>query len=127
MPWGQTGVTTNAVCLAALHRKLHAHEREGHHQAAECFMHQQLGYLTNHKCAAHGQACDTSSDAGYSYIAGCAPAVHVPFVVFAAPSCRASHVASTWIDRTALAVPARLVRCQVPEAPHVWCSDHVVQ
>ena len=41
-------------------------------RSARCFMHHQLGYLTNHLCDSGQGACNTGSTEGFSYLIGCA-------------------------------------------------------
>ena len=82
-PWGNTGITMNAVCMAALYHKLQGQSGGAKERAKlrglRCFMHRQLGFLTNHKCDREHEACSTAGPAGFSYITGYAVA-HVKFV-----------------------------------------------
>ena len=77
-PWGNTGITMNAVCMAALYHKLQGQSGVAKERAKlrglRCFMHRQLGFLTNHKCDREHEACSTPGPAGFSYITGCAVA-----------------------------------------------------
>lgn len=70
LPWGNMGVSMGAVCAAGIYNKMAADTKV--RQQASCFIQQQLGYMTNHKCSRKGEACRTSGSEGYSYIVGCA-------------------------------------------------------
>lgn len=75
-PWGNTGITTNAVCMAALYHKMRSHVDSAKEQQllrrVRCFMHRQLAFLTNHKCDSEHEACSTAGAGGFAYLAGCA-------------------------------------------------------
>lgn len=40
-------------------------------QAIRCFMQNQLGYLTNHRCSSGDGKCNTGTSEGFSYLIGC--------------------------------------------------------
>ena len=68
-----------AVCAAAVYNKL-AYADAAATGGARCFMHRQLGFLTNHKCAkGTGAMCDTTNAEGFSYMVGYAPAAAAAF------------------------------------------------
>jgi hypothetical protein len=71
IPWGNTGTTISGVCLAALYMRYGIDKDEDQAMKdARCFMHRQLGFLTNHKCSRRDHACSTTGPSGYSYIVG---------------------------------------------------------
>jgi hypothetical protein len=70
-PWGNTGMGLQAVCNAAIFSKL-ADKAADMTADPICFMHRQLGFLTNHKCNHPGYTCNTPDTEGFSYMIGCA-------------------------------------------------------
>lgn len=70
LPWGNMGISIGAVCAAGIYNKMAADTKV--RQEASCFIEEQLGYITNHKCSRKGEACRTTGKEGYSYIVGCA-------------------------------------------------------
>jgi hypothetical protein len=65
-PWGNTGMGLQAVCNAGIYSKLTGSDTAD----LSCFMHRQLGFLTNHKCSHSQYKCSTSDSEGFSYIIG---------------------------------------------------------
>jgi hypothetical protein len=71
IPWGNTGSSMNAICMAALYHKYGFDEMDQPKmKAARCFMQRQLGFVTNHKCERSNATCATKGKAGFSYIVG---------------------------------------------------------
>ena len=70
LPWGNMGVSMGAICAAGIYNKMGADTKIK--TEASCFIEEQIGYATNHKCSRKGEACNTGKSSGYSYIIGCA-------------------------------------------------------
>ena len=67
----------NAVCNAAIYHRIGFDApSDKKMREARCFMRRQLGWLTNHKCKRKGEACNTHTPEGFSYLVGCALPVH---------------------------------------------------
>lgn len=76
LPWGNMGVSMGAICAAGIYNKMGADTKV--RTEAACFIEEQLAYTTNHKCSRKGEACNTGTTAGYSYIVGCAQPLRLP-------------------------------------------------
>ena len=70
LPWGNMGVSMGAICAAGIYNKMGADTKVK--TEASCFIEEQIAYATNHKCSRKGEACNTGTSSGYSYIIGCA-------------------------------------------------------
>eukprot|EP00892_Ulva_mutabilis_P003873 jgi/Ulvmu1/1858/UM012_0014.1 len=68
LPWGNMGVSLGAMCAAGIYHKMGLDDRV--RPQAACFLEEQLAYTTNHKCSRAGEACNTGTAAGYSYLIG---------------------------------------------------------
>lgn len=108
IPWGNNGASLQAICSAAIYLKAGSDGFDDDDaKNARCFMHRELGYITNHKCGAGrpaGQyACNTGESEGFSYMIGCAkfgrhaccdlPTAHDAFWLRAA-ACMSGHRSS---------------------------------
>jgi hypothetical protein len=76
MPWGNMGTIMNGLCLNAVYQRI-AFDKPASPpmKASRCFMHQQMGYIFNHKCDRTGESCSTPTTAGFAYQVGCGPEI----------------------------------------------------
>lgn len=93
VPWGHTGTSLNAVCMAGIYHRFSLGQQDTRRvRDARCFMHQQLGYLLNHKCDTAGSSCNTPDAEGFSYMVGCAAGVvHARFILCSTQERRIMH------------------------------------
>lgn len=87
VPWGNTGTSFAAVCMAGVYHKTSGDPFDDPQmRSARCFIQKQLGHLLNHKCSGSRDPaafkCNTASEEGYSYLMGHAPSFIIFYVLW---------------------------------------------
>lgn len=107
-PWGNLGSITNGICLSAMYQHLNFDAADSAARVGNrCFMHEQIGYIFNHKCATEGSSCNTEGDEGFSYMVGYVILRYLLHNLFRIlPECREARVQSDELPGRGILTPS---------------------